>query len=396
MKNLNIRFCGIECENPFFLASSVVASNYDMCARALDMGWGGIVFKTLAPFVSDDVSPRFDTLEKGSGCFTGFRNLEMLTEKTLEENLECLYKLKKNYPDKVLIASVMGEKEEEWEMLAREATLTGADIIECNFSCPQMTKDTLGAVVGQNPELVRSFCRATIRGTNLPVLAKMTPNLTDMVPLALAAVEGGATGIAAINTIKSITGIDLHTMRGLPVIKNKTAVSGYSGKAVKPIALRFIYDIMSREEFRNMPVSGIGGIETWKDALEFIGLGVRNVQIATAVMQFGYRIIDDLKSGTLHYLEKHNYENLDAVVGRALPSFTTPEKLDRSWRNIPYVDYERCIGCGRCYISCNDGGHQAIEWNRRERMPRITSSCVGCHLCKLVCPVSAIEENKKL
>lgn len=394
-KDLSIDFCGVHCENPFFLSSSPVGNCYEMCAKAYNTGWGGIVFKTVGFFVANEVSPRFDHLQKESTPFVGFRNMEQIAEHPLEENLEAMRKLKKNYPDKVLVASIMGENEKEWTELARLVTEAGADIIECNFSCPQMTSGAMGSDVGQNPDLVKKYCQAVRKGTSLPILAKMTPNISDMAIPALASIEGGATGIATINTIKSLTKIDLDYYTAVPIINGKSSVSGYSGKAVKPIALRWIYELASNPKLKNVPISGIGGIETWEDAAEFLLLGASNLQVTTAVMQYGYRIVEDMISGLSYYMEEKGFKKISDMVGLATQNIIPPDKLDRDYIIFPRFDNEKCVKCGRCYISCYDGGHQAIEWDEKERKPiLIEDRCVGCHLCANVCPVQCIEKGK--
>lgn len=387
-KDLSIEFCGVKCENPFFLSSSPVGNNYEMCAKALDAGWGGIVFKTVANFDPNEVSPRFDAPRKEATPFTGFKNMEQTAKHGLDWNFEQMRKLKENYPNKVLIASIMGSNEEEWTMLAKRATEVGADIIECNYSCPQMTSHTMGSDVGQDPELVKTYSEATRRGTHLPILAKMTPNIGNMEIPAIAAMEGGSTGIAAINTVKCLTAIDLDKRVALPIINGKSSISGYSGKAVKPIALRFIADLAKEPKLKNIPISGIGGIETWEDALEFIMLGSDNLQICTAVMQYGYRIVEDLISGVSYYMEEKGIDKLRDLVGVAIENTIPAEDLDREYIVYPNFKHENCVGCGRCYVSCFDGGHQAIKWDMDSRRPSLDKEkCVGCHLCSLVCPV---------
>ncbi len=229
--------------------------------------------------------------------------MEQISDHPLEENLKYMKALKESYPDKVLVASIMGRTEEEWTELAKLVTEIGSDIIECNFSCPQMAENSMGSDVGQNPELVEKYCSAVRRGTSLPILAKMTPNISDMVIPAVASVKGGADAIAAINTIKSITRVDLNNFTPYPIIDGKSSVSGYSGKAVKPIALRFIHDLAKSNKLNGIPISGMGGIENWEDAVEFMLLGCSNIQITTAVMQYGYRIINDLIDGLSLYME---------------------------------------------------------------------------------------------
>lgn len=394
-KNLAIEFCGVKFENPFLLSSSPVGNCYEMCAKALETGWGGVVFKTIGFFIANEVSPRFDNLGKEATPFVGFKNMEQIAEHSLEDNLAAIKRLKKDYPGKVIIASIMGSNEKEWEELSRLVAENGADMIECNFSCPQMTSHAMGSDVGQNPELVKKYCQAVKRGSNLPMLAKMTPNLGTMSVPAIAAMEGGADGIAAINTVKSVTGVDLDQFVGYPIVNGKSSVSGYSGKAVKPIALRFIHEMKCNKQLAKAPISGIGGIETWEDCAEFILLGCQTIQVTTAIMQYGYRIVEDFISGLSHYMEEKGFDNLQDMVGLALNNIIPAEELDRGYIVYPKIDEEECIGCGRCYISCYDGGHQAIVWNEEERKVSIDQErCVGCHLCSNVCPISCISKGE--
>lgn len=387
-KDLSIDFLGVKCENPFFLSSSPVGSNYEMCAKALETGWAGIYYKTIGVFIPDECSPRFDNIKKEGTPWIGFKNMEQISDKPLEVNLGYLKKLKEDYPTKVIVASIMGSNDEEWAYLAKAVTEAGVDLIECNFSCPQMTSSTMGSDVGTKPELVKHYCEIVTANTNIPVIAKMTPNITNMEIPAIAAVEGGATGLAAINTIKSISHIDHELNVGMPVVNGKSSVSGYSGAAVKPIALRFISDMKHDPKLVDIPVTGMGGIETWEDALDFILLGCANLQVTTAVMQYGYRIVEDLISGLSFYMETHGIDKLEDLVGKALPSIIGADQLDRSFMIYPEFDEDKCVGCGRCYVSCFDGGHQAIAFNGEDRKPELLEDkCVGCHLCLNVCPV---------
>ena len=390
--SLEINFLGKKCENPFFLSSSIVSATYEMCKRALEMGYGGIVTKTISFYNSKEVSPRFSAISDYNNSFIGFKNLEQLSEYSIEYNLEIIKKLKNEFPNKVIIASIMGQNEEEWTNLARMVEEAGADLIECNFSCPQMAKEGLGSDVGCNEKLVEKFTKATIKGTKLPVITKMTPNITDIKISALASKKAGAKGVSAINTIKCITNIDLDTMIGDPNISNKTAISGYSGKAVKPISLRFIKDL---SEIDGVELSGIGGIESWSDALEYISLGCKNVQLTTSIMQYGYRIIDDLISGSKIYLKKHNYKSINDIVGLAKNNIIPASNLDRKTIIYPKIDYDKCISCKRCYLSCRDAGHQAIDI-LNEKIKINAQKCVGCHLCLLVCPLNAINKSKRI
>lgn len=395
--DLGITFLGVKCENPFFLSSSVVASNYEMVARAFEMGWAGVAFKTIGSFVPEEVSPRFSTIRKEGNSFIGFKNIENISDHTLEENIEFLKRLKENYPNKVIIASILGQNDDDWTYLAKCVTKAGVDIIECNFSCPHMTKDGLGSDVGQNPELVAQYTKATRKGTNLPILAKMTPNIGNMEIPAVAAFKAGADGIAAINTIKSITKINLDDFTSEPLVDGKSCVGGYSGKTVKPIALRFIHDMKKHPLLRDVPISGMGGIETWRDAAEFLAIGCGNIQITTSVMQYGYRIIDDLLEGLSLHLEERGLENIEQLIGVALPKIVKPEELNRHSISYPKFDKNKCIGCNRCYISCYDGGHQALEISEEINKPRLKpKKCVGCQLCIVVCPMGAISAGNRV
>ena len=332
-ERLKCDLCGVLLENPFLLSSSVVASTYDMCARAFEAGWAGACFKTVCSLDIHEASPRFSAIKGDNGSIIGFKNIEQLSDHSVAENMEIFRLLKKNYPSKFILASIMGQNEEEWESLARLCEENGADAVELNFSCPNMQEDGLGSDIGQVPELVERFTRAAKRSTKIPILAKLTPNVATMSPAAEAALRGRADGIAAINTIKSIVGVSPYTFVSAPAVKGRSAVGGYSGNAVKPIALRFISE-----------------------------MGIRSVR---------------------------------DIVGAGLDSVSdTTDVLERDTVLFPAFDLDKCNGCGRCVVSCNDGGHQAIIFD--DRRPKLDGSkCVGCHLCRLVCPEDAISTVKK-
>ena len=396
LPSLELNFCDIVCENPFFLASSAVCTNYEMVANALEAGWAGVFYKTICKQDIREVSPRFDAVRKEGTPFVGFRNMEQLSENPYAVDFDILHRLKVNYPSKIIIASIMGQTEEEWVELAKMAEDASCDAVELNFSCPQMKLTGLGSDIGQNNELILLYTSIVREAVKIPVIPKMTPNVKSLTKPALSCYFGGAHGISAINTIKSIT------MSHNAEVSDKKTVSGYSGKAVKPIALRMIYEMTGNPILhkagieKHMDISGIGGIETWRDALEFIQLGCRNVQVCTAVMQYGYRIIDDLILGLKHYMKERGIVELKKLVGEELKNIVLPSDLDRDTMVFPMIDREKCIGCGRCYISCADGGHQAITFGE-DRKPRIVGTkCVGCHLCRLVCPTGAIGTAKRI
>ena len=393
---LQTDLCGIPLENPFLLSSSVVASTYEMCARAFEAGWAGASFKTICSFEIHEASPRFSAITGDNGSIIGFKNIEQLSDHSVSENMEIFRRLKEKYPTKFILASIMGQNESEWEELARLCERNGADAIELNFSCPNMADDSLGSDIGQGPELVERFTAAARRGTGIPILAKLTPNVATMSPAAEAAKRGGADGISAINTIKSIIGVNPHTYVSAPPVHGMSAVGGYSGNAVKPIALRFIAELAQNPALQGMHLSAMGGVESWSDALEYILLGAGSIQLTTAVMQYGYRIIDDLKDGLNLYLAEKGVSSLSEIKGMALDYVSdTTSVLERDSVIFPKFHREKCIGCGRCAVSCADGGHQAIRMNKERRPVLNGTMCVGCHLCVLVCPEKAITPSRR-
>ena len=373
-----------------------MASTYDMCARAFEAGWAGACFKTVCSLEIHEASPRFSAVTGSDGSIIGFKNIEQLSDHSVAENMEIFRKLKKNYPSKFILASIMGQNEAEWGELARLCEENGADAVELNFSCPNMAEGGLGSDIGQVPELVERFTAAARKACHIPVLVKPTPNVALMGPPAEAALRGGADGLSAINTIKSITGVNPHTFVAAPAVHGQSAVGGYSGNAVKPIALRFIAELAQNPNLKGLHLSGMGGVETWRDALEFLLLGAGSIQVTTAVMQYGYRIIDDLKAGLNLYLAEKGFNSVKDVIGLGLDTLSdTTNTLERDTVVFPQFIPERCIGCGRCRISCADGGHQAIRLDENRRPVLNGKKCVGCHLCVLVCPQRAIVPGKK-
>ena len=398
-KDLSLDYLGVKCLNPFFLSSSPVGGNYDMVAKCYEEGWGGCFFKTVGIFVADECSPRFDQTNKEGLPWLGFKNMEQISDKPTEQNFEYIYRLCRDYPEHITVASIMGSSVEEWKQLAKMAEQAGVKLIEGNFSCPQMTSHDMGSDVGTNNELVEAYSRAVTETTKIPFIAKMTPNCKNMEEHARAAIKGGAAAVSAINTIKSITNIDFENMTAMPVVNGKSSISGYSGAAVKPIALRFCAQVLQDQEIHKLvkanghdygyghEMSGIGGIETWRDAAEFLALGCRNLQVTTAIMQYGYRIVEDMISGLSYFMDERGYNSLDEFIGVALPNIIPAEELNRDYKVLPAFDDDKCVGCGRCYVSCYDAAHQAIDWNEEKRRPELNDNCVGCHLCLNVCPV---------
>jgi len=388
--DLSINFCGIKFDNPFCLSSSPVSNHAEMCARAFDAGWGGIVYKTLGLEKSFKVvmpSPRLSVLNYMDKRFVGLQNAEQITDQPIKDNIRDIAWLKKNYPNKVLISSIMGYTDEDWIELAKMSEDAGADMLELNFSCPQMAHPSAGHRTGQDFHAVATFTEVVKKATKLPVMAKMTPNITDMIPVALAAKDGGADAISAINTIKAITDIDINNFTPLPNIHGHSSATGFSGPSVKPVALRFVSDLYNSKPLQ-LPISAVGGIETWIDALHFLLLGATNLQVTTGILRYGYRIVEDMIEGLGDYMIERNIISLDEIIGKAAQKLTDPSNFETRYQVVSVIDEEKCIGCGQCFISCHDGANQAIKFDPAKRKASVDEErCVGCLLCKHVCPV---------
>lgn len=393
--DISTEICGVKLENPFILSSSIVGSTYEMCKNAFLQGWAGVCVKTISMMNIQESSPRFSALKDWDKSFLGFKNIEQLSEHAVEDNMEMIRKLKEEFPSKIIIASIMGRDDAEWIYLTKEVTKAGADLIELNFSCPNMKYKGTGSDVGQDSDLVQRFTKVVKENTSIPVLAKMTPNITDMRVPAKAAKMGGADGISAINTIKSITGVDIDSLVPEPQVNGKSSLGGYSGRAVKPISLRYISEMVNCDELKDMYYSGIGGIYTWRDAVEYMLLGCTSIQITTAIMEYGIRIVDDLILGLKIFMKEKNYSKVSDFVGISKCNVISNDLLDKETIEFPKFNYDKCIGCGRCYISCMDGGHHAIKFDEKRKPILDGSKCVGCQLCKIVCPMSAIDKSVK-
>lgn len=388
--SLELDFCGLHFRNPFCLSSSPVSNTAEMVARAFDAGWGGVVFKTVGleeAYAIVDPTPRLNALHHGAQRFVGLQNIEMISERPFQQNLKDIAWLKKRYPDRPLIVSIMGYSDEGWAELARGAANAGADMLELNFSCPQMAVEGAGHKIGQAYDMLERYTRVVKEAVPLPVMAKMTPNITDMLPPALAAKHGGADAISAINTLRAITEVNLDTWAPMPTIEGRGSISGYSGPAVKPTALRFVAELAQSKEL-GLPVSGLGGLETWQDAAMFLLLGASNLQVTTAVMRYGYRIIEALCGGLEDYLEAKGLKSVADLVGGGLKFTVDPSEHHQVKHVISNVDPDKCVGCGLCYVVCQDGANQAMQFDALTRKAEVEKTrCVGCLLCKHVCPV---------
>ncbi len=391
MADLRVNFAGIESPNPFWLASGPPTNTYGQVARAFDLGWGGAVWKTVGePIIN--VFSRYGSVDLGSTRMMGFNNIELITDRPIEDNLKEIAEVKRNYPKHALVVSLMVESQRvAWHEMVTRTEDTGADAIELNFGCPHgMSERGMGSAVGQVPDYTCQIVEWVKEVATIPVIVKLTPNVTDITYIARAAVKGGADALSLINTINSIVGVDLDTFSPLPSVGGQSSHGGYCGPAVKPIALH-LASAVAGDPAVQVPISGIGGIASWKDAAEFIALGAGTVQVCTAVMHYGFRIIEDLADGLSNWMDERGHRTLADVRGRALPKVVKWEDLDLNYHLIAEIDQDKCIKCELCWVACEDGAHQAIR-----RLPRdnggpaveiIEEACVGCNLCAEVCPV---------
>ncbi len=391
--DLSVDFCGIRFPNPFVLAAAPPTDSADMIARGFDAGWGGAVVKTLGleHVEVDLVSPMMAGLRYEDKNLIGLENIDLISERDIREVLTEVEDLKKRYPEQVLLVSIMASTEDEWKEITRRVQDAGADMIECSFSCPHgMPERGMGSAVGQDAELTYERARWVVEAADVPVLIKLTPNVTDMRPIAEKVKEAGAAGVTCINTVKALLGFDLDTFAPLPSVDGRSTAGGYSGPAIKPIALRFVADVAKDV---GISVAGVGGVVTWQDAVEFMLAGAGIVQVCTAVMRYGYDIVEELKEGLELFLEDKGLVSPRELVGKGLPNVVSHEALSRAYKVRASIDEDRCVGCGACIIACRDGGHQAIEFKEAEegedpRIPAVDDEkCIGCGFCRTVCPV---------
>jgi dihydropyrimidine dehydrogenase (NAD+) subunit PreA len=421
MADLTTTFAArISSPNPFWLASGPPANCGDQVMRAFDAGWGGAVWKTLGEPIVNTAS-RYSSVDWNGSRMMGLNNIELITDRPLEVNFREIREVKRRYPRHAVVASLMVEsRREAWHEIVKRAEDAGSDGLELNFGCPHgMSERGMGSAVGQVPEYTTMITEWVKEVARTPVLVKLTPNISDIRAIARAARAGGADGLSAINTINSITGIDLESLNPRPDVGGRSSHGGYCGPAVKPVALHMVQQIASDPQV-GLPVSGIGGIQGWQEAAEFLLLGATSVQVCTAVMHYGYRIVEDLIDGLSNWMDEKGFRTLEDFRGLSLPRVVEWKHLDLNYKIVARIDASKCIGCDLCYIACWDGAHQCIHLNgvtrpedlenasrRRiawtpspsvarepgritppERIPRIDEDeCVGCNLCWLVCPV---------
>lgn len=393
MADIRNDFIGIKSPNPFWLASAPPTDKAYNVVRAFKAGWGGVVWKTLGegPPIVNVNGPRYGAMHSGDRRLIGLNNIELITDRPLEVNLREIKQVKRDWPDRAMIVSLMVPCEEQsWVNILKKVEDTGADGVELNFGCPHgMSERGMGSAVGQVPEYIEMVARWCKANTSMPVIVKLTPNITDVRYPARAAKAGGADAVSLINTISSIISVDLDAMSPEPSIDGKGSHGGYCGPAVKPIALNMVAEIARDAETRGVPISGIGGITTWRDAAEFMALGAGNVQVCTAAMTYGFKIVEELVTGLQNWMDEAGYERLDQIVGKATPNVTDWQYLNLNHVVKARIDQDSCIKCGRCHIACEDTSHQAITStvNGERRFEVIDEECVGCNLCVSVCPV---------
>jgi dihydropyrimidine dehydrogenase (NAD+) subunit PreA len=393
MADLSCKFLGISSPNPFWLASAPPTDKAYNVNRAFEAGWGGAVWKTLGedPPIVNVSGPRYSAFHSNDRRVIGFNNIELITDRPLAVNLKEMRQIKKDWPDRALVASVMLPMQEaSWAQYVPMIEDTGADAFELNFGCPHgMSERGMGAAVGQVPEYIQQATEWCKKFARSPVIVKLTPNVTNILPPARAARAGGADGVSLINTVNSIMRVDYDTLTMYPVTDGMGSHGGYCGPAVKPIALHMIAEIARTRDTAGIPISGIGGITDWRDAVDHLALGAQNVQVCTAVMVYGFRIIDDLTTGLSDFLDSKGMSSVGELVGKAVPTVTDWQYLNLNHVEKARINQDLCISCGRCHIVCEDTSHQAITRmvHGRRHFEVIDEECVGCNLCVSVCPV---------
>ena len=393
MADLCSDFVGIKSPNPFWLASAPPTDKEYNVVRAFKAGWGGVVWKTLGldPHIVNVNGPRYGAVWGADRRLLGLNNIELITDRPLQVNLNEIKRVKRDWPDRALVVSLMVPCEETcWKDILRQVEETGADGVELNFGCPHgMSERGMGSAVGQVPEYIEMVTRWCKQSTRMPVIVKLTPNITDIRYPARAAKQGGADAVSLINTVSSITSVDLDQMCPEPTIDGKGSHGGYCGPAVRPIALNMVAEIARDPETAELPISGIGGITTWKDAAEFIALGAGNVQVCTAAMTYGFRIVTEMIEGLKIWMDEKGYDRIDQFSRRAVANVTDWQYLNLNYVAKAKINQDLCIKCGRCHVVCEDTSHQAItaSVNGERRFEVIDEECVACNLCVNVCPV---------
>ncbi|KIC08235.1 dihydropyrimidine dehydrogenase [Leisingera sp. ANG-M1] len=392
MADLTTEFLGIKSPNPFWLASAPPTDKEYNVRRAFEAGWGGVVWKTLGsegPPVVNVNGPRYGAIWGADRRLLGLNNIELITDRPLQTNLEEITRVKKDYPDRAVIVSIMVPCEEQaWKDILPQVEATGADGIELNFGCPHgMAERGMGSAVGQVPEYIQMVTEWCKKYYSKPVIVKLTPNITDIRHPARAANAGNADAVSLINTINSITSVDLDSMAPEPTIGGKGTHGGYCGPAVKPIALNMVAEIARDPQTHGLPISAIGGVTTWRDAAEFMAMGAGNVQVCTAAMTYGFNVVKEMISGLSNWMDEKGYTSTQDFIGMAVPNVTDWQYLDLNYVTKAKINQDDCIKCGRCFAACEDTSHQAIAMSEDRVFTVKDDECVACNLCVNVCPV---------
>ncbi|WP_138494843.1 NAD-dependent dihydropyrimidine dehydrogenase subunit PreA [Paenibacillus pinistramenti] len=396
MADLRINLAGIQSPNPFWLASAPPTNTGYQVQRAFEAGWGGAVWKTLGdPIIN--TSARFAAVNFNGQRVAGFNNIELITDRPLEVNLKEIAETKKRFPDRAVIASLMVEpKQEKWHEIVKRVEDVGVDGLELNFGCPHgMAERGMGAASGQQPDLVEAQTYWVKEVARTPVIVKLTPNITDITVVARHAVKGGADAISMINTINSLAGVDIHTWNTIPHVGGKGAHGGYCGPAVKPIALNMVAECARNPEV-GVPISGIGGISTWQDVVEFMLMGATGIQVCTAAMHHGFRIVEDMIDGLCNYLDDKGLSSVTELIGQSVSRYSNWGDLNLNYKVVARINTDKCINCNKCHIACEDTSHQCIDMltgaDGKAFLEVREEDCVGCNLCSIVCPAEGAIE----
>lgn len=382
--DLTVDFAGVKFINPFIVAASPSSDRLELVGRSFEAGWAGSVLKTTSVEKEpvDLVFPIMAGMDVENKRLGALFNIDLISERHIDEIEKDIRVLKKEFPDRVVIGSIMASSQADWVELVRRLEDSGADMIECSMSCPQGEGGSIPVADPVLTDRVTRWIKEAAR--RVPISVKLTPNVTDVVEIARAAERAGADALVAIDTVKALVGVDLETEEPLPSVGGKSTWGGLSGPAIKPIALGCVAELATNV---SLPISGVGGITSWADAAEFILLGATTLQVCTAIARYGFEMVEELCEGLSFYLEKKGLTRVEQLRGRSLSRLVPHEELSRAYRAVSTVNREMCQKCDVCVVACRDAGYQAITPGA-DRVPVIDEEkCRGCGICTAVCPV---------
>lgn len=389
MTTLQTNILGIKFENPFLLASAPPTALVESIDNAFEMGWGGAVLKTITPddLEMNEASPRYAVLQDKKRII-GFQNIELLSHQTVKYWCNGIKFLKQKHPTKVIIASIMAPVEKNaWQTLVKTLNDTPADAFELNFSCPHgMPEKGIGMAIGTDAQISASITQWVKEVAQKPVFVKLSPNVSNIANIACAVEKAGADGLAAINTVQGFMGLDLHTLQPVLNVNGKTTFGGCSGPMIRPIGLRCVAQIRQASQ---LPILGQGGISSWEDAAQYIAAGSDAVQICTEVMLSGYKIIGPMLKGLKTYLDEKGFTDINALKNKATELITSHKNLQKTPQLYPEINHEQCVRCEKCITICRESEHQALRLEDGF-LSVDKAHCVGCGLCRFVCPANAI------